>query len=74
MKGVAALSCTLRMTLSIELHAGAPEHHSTAGLAERFNKTLHDLLVTHRLSSGDKRWYLYLGHLELCYNTLAKVA
>lgn len=53
----------------IALHAGAPEHHSTAGLAERFNATLHDLLITHRLSSGDKRWYLYLGHLELCYNT-----
>ena len=53
----------------IQLRCGSPEHHTTAGLAERFNRTVQEMLITHRLSSGDPRWYLYLGDLELCYNT-----
>jgi hypothetical protein len=53
-----------------ELRHSTAEHHSTAGLAERANAVLHDLLIAHRLSSGDPRWYLYLGHIENCYNSL----
>ena len=53
----------------VQLRAGTPEHHATAGLAERFNRTMQEMLVAHRLSSGDPRWYLYLGDIELCYNT-----
>ena len=53
----------------IQLRGGSPEHHSTAGLAERFNRTMQEMLITHRLSSGDPRWYLYIGDIELCHNT-----
>jgi len=53
-----------------ELRHSTAEHHSTAGLAERANATLHDLLIAHRLSSGDDRWYLYLGHFEIQFNEL----
>ena len=52
----------------ITLRAGSPEHHSTAGLAERFNSVMRDFLITHRLSSGDPRWYVYIIDLELLYN------
>ena len=52
----------------ITLRAGSPEHHSTAGLAERFNSVMRDFLITHRLSSGDRRWYDYISDLELMYN------
>ena len=66
---VSALCEDFYKAYEVTMCAGAPEHHSTAGLAERFNKTLNNLLITHRLSAGDPRWYRYLGHLELCYNS-----
>ena len=53
-----------------ELRWSTAEHHTTAGLAERVNATLHDFLITHRLASGDERWYLYLGHIENAFNAL----
>ena len=46
------------------------EHHSTAGLAERANATLHEFLIQHRLSGGDDKWYKYLGHIENAFNAL----
>ena len=52
---------------SVLRHSTA-EHHTTAGLAERANATLHDFLIAHRISGGDNRWYLYLGHLENAFN------
>ena len=52
----------------ITLRKGAPEHHSTAGLAERFNSVMHDYFLTHIKGSGDERWYNYVSDLELSYN------
>ena len=54
--------------LRIRLEPSTAAHHETVGLAERFNKVLHSLLLTHRVSTADPRWTRYLPHLEIAYN------
>ena len=54
--------------LRIRLETSTAAHHETVGLAERFNKVLHSLLLTHRVSTADPRWTRYLPHLEIAYN------
>ena len=44
----------------IRMQASTAAHHETVGLAERFNSTLHQLLMTCRDSSADPRWRRYI--------------
>ena len=53
----------------IRIEASTAYHHRTVGLVERWHSTLRSILLSHRLASGDDRWYLYLPLLELAFNS-----
>ena len=65
---ISALCQSFWEAYGAELKHSTAEHHTTVGLAERTNATLHDALVAHRIASGDTRWYLYVGHIEVALN------
>ena len=50
------------------LKDGSSHQHKVAAFVERWHQTLQQLLDAFRIGTGEKRWYLYLSLLELCFN------
>ena len=66
-----SLSAEYAKVHGVALALGAAHQHHAAALVERFNGTLRDYLLTHRVSSGDARFYKYLPDIELAHNNLS---
>ena len=52
----------------IKCMPGAAGNHHSAATAERFNRTLWQMLACHRITTFDQRWYAYVIDIEIAFN------
>ena len=71
-RGSVLISAAIKALYSrfgILLVDGASHQHKIVAFVERWHQTLQRLLDAFRLGTGERRWYLYISLLELCFNT-----